>query len=279
MEKIVFTAKFDGGYAKEHKVPAYKAVQALMGLSRSIIIPSHYLLEGRVRHRSIESDKYNLFLKPPRKGSFEALMEFGYVAGAVLATNPVAVNVTSNLITETIMSAIKMTTGKKLTAAEKQTTESSIPPGDLAAIAAAIEPGLRSAHGIVNEGVVNINFISTAGGNVTLDQSTKNYINTIRKENAPQIGLLSVSKWDALNKTGSAFDPELGRVVPFSVDKKIDRSSVAAVLRSNANYSLGLFDRDEDSSYIAMKFDRVVDIDGSVKRIEVSKARNTIEEL
>ncbi|MBD3771654.1 MAG: hypothetical protein IE925_16115 [Rhodobacterales bacterium] len=279
MEEVVFKAQFEGDYADENKVPAYNAVHALYGISRGIIIPSHYLLEGKVRHRNISSEKYELFLKPPQKGSFEALLELCFVAGSVIASNPLAVSISANLITETVMTAVKMTIGRSTKDAEKELTEVGIPPGDLGAIAAAIEPALRQSHTIINNGVVNINLISSAGGSVTLDQSSKNYINTIRNEGTRRVGLLSVGRYDANSRTGGAFDPQEGRIIPFSVRQSIDRESIATILRSQSDYALGMFDPDVDGSYVAFLFERVVDIDGTVKRIEVFKVRNNIDDL
>jgi len=279
LEYIEFKAKFEGGSADEHRVPAYGAIETLYGVSRSILIPSHYLIEGKVRRRNISSPRYQLFMEPPKAGSFEALLQFGFVAGAAAISNPVAVNVTASLITETIMAVVKTAVGKKLNSREKQSTGTLIPPGDLAALAVAVEPGLRRGHNIINNGVVNINIISGTGDQVTLDQSTKEFMNTTKREDELAVGLLSVGKWDANNKSGSAFDPELGRMVPFSVVKGVDRASIATILKSNANYTLGLFDPDEDSSYVAMKFERVVDIDQTVKKIEVHKARESMDDI
>lgn len=279
MDDLIFKAQFEGGDADDHRVPAYEAVQALYGLSRGILIPSHYLLEGKVRHRNISSDKYSLYLQTPRKGSFEAILQLCVVTGAAIVSTPMGQNVTSNLISEAIMAAIKMTVGVGLTKKEQQSTDKAIPPGDLAAIAAAIEPALKQSHNIINNGVININLISSAGGNVTLDQSTKNYINTNHREGLLQVGLLSVGRYDANGKTGGAFDPEEGRIIPFSVRTDIDRASVATILTSQQRYALGQFDPDEDGSYVAFQYERIVDIDGKVKRIEVYKVRPTIDEL
>ena len=279
MEYIEFKAKFEGGSADEHKVPAYGAIETLYGVSRSILIPSHYLIEGKVRRRSISSEKYQLYMQPPKAGSFEAILQLGFIGGAAALANPVAVNVTANLISETIMSVVKTAVGKKLSKKESQSAGTLIPPGDLAALAVAVEPGLRRGHNIINNGVLNINFISGTGDQVFLDQSTKEFLNSTQREDKLTVSLMSVGKWDANNKSGSAYDPELGRMIPFSVSKDIDRKSVAAILKSNANYTLGLFDPDEDGSYIAIQFERIVDLDDTVKKIEVYKARESIEEI
>ena len=280
MGEVVFTAKFEGDIADQHKVPAYNAIQALYGLSRGIIIPSHYLLEGRVRHRNIESPKYELYLTPPREGSFEAIMQLVFVAGAAVANHPIGAAVTADLITNTVMATIKRAVGVGLSQAEKEIEEEQIARGgDLAAMAAAVEPALRQSHHIINNGVMNINFISSSGGNVELDQSTKNYINTIHREGQIRIGLLSVGSYNANSRSGGAFDPQAGRIIPFTVNNQIDRESIATILKSQQDYALGMFDPDEDGSYVAFQFERILDLDGTVKRIEVHRVRPNIDDF
>jgi hypothetical protein len=279
LEELVFKARFEGGDADDHRVPAYEAVQTLYGLSRGVLIPSHYLLEGKVRHRNISSEKYKLYLQPPRAGSFEALLQFCFVAGASVLNTPMGQNVTASLISEMVIEVIKMTVGVKRTKQQLSSTDKAVPPGDMAAVAAAIEPALRQSHGIINNGVININFVSSAGGSVTLDQSTKNYINTIHREGRILVGLLSVGRYDANGKTGGAFDPKENRIIPFSVRSDIDRTSVATILKSQNDYAMGQFDPDEDGSYVAFQYERVVDSDGLVKRIEVHKVRPNIDDL
>lgn len=280
MESLPFVAKFEGDVADRHKVPAYDAISALYGFSRSIIIPCHFVLEGKIRHRKITSKKYQLYLQPAQEGSFEALFELLFVGGAVIASNPIATNVTSELITNFVTYSMKKAMGLRLTTKEKLLEQNKIAgSGDLAALAAAVEPALRQAHTIINNGVVNINLVSGTGDSVTLDQSTKHYIYNIHKEAGIQVSLMSVGRYDANSKTGGAFDPQVGRVIPFSIEKNIDKESMRTILQSQSDYALRMYEDNEEKSYVAFQYERIVDINGSVKRIEVLKVRQSIDEL
>jgi len=48
------TVSFQGGLADEHRLPAYAASQSLYGISRSLLVVTNYLGEGKVRHRNFD---------------------------------------------------------------------------------------------------------------------------------------------------------------------------------------------------------------------------------
>ena len=48
---MYLTIKFEGGLADQHKIPAYDGTKSLEGMTRSILIISNFLVEGRVRRR------------------------------------------------------------------------------------------------------------------------------------------------------------------------------------------------------------------------------------
>lgn len=279
MEEIEFKTAFLGGYADQHRVPAYDAAKALYGISRSIIIPAHYLLEGEVRHRNVASPKYQLFLSPPSAGSFEALLHFAFITGAAIAANPVSSAVAADLITKTVSATVKKAVGKLSQREEQELLKTEVvSPGDLAALSAAIEPGLREAHNIVNSGVININIFTGSDQIVTLDQSTKNYLNNVRADQDIYVQMMSVGTYNANSGSGSAFDRGEGRMIPFSIQKKIDRTSISTIMRSHTDYALSKFDEESDS-FVAFQFRRTQDPYGNTKRIEVIKVRPRIDQL
>jgi hypothetical protein len=83
----LLTAKFVGGLATQHKLPAYEATQSLYGIARSALIATNYLAEGRVRRREFSPDNFQLNIIANRPGSFETVFE--------LITDPVAMTILS----------------------------------------------------------------------------------------------------------------------------------------------------------------------------------------
>lgn len=70
--------KFEGGLADEHRIPAYEGAKSLEGVSRSILIVSNYLVEGRVRRKEFGRVPLTFNLVAQRPGSFETVYEIAY---------------------------------------------------------------------------------------------------------------------------------------------------------------------------------------------------------
>ena len=85
--------KYEGEEADIHRIPAYEGAQSLQGLSRSLILVSHFIAEGNVRRRVPYSDNIGIYLRPSREGSWEQLIEFVVANPVTSAAGLVGVNV------------------------------------------------------------------------------------------------------------------------------------------------------------------------------------------
>ena len=279
-DRLTIEAKFEGELADGHVVPAYDTISALYAIARGILIPTHYLTEGKVRHRDISSDKYDLFIAPPKEGSVEFPFELLIAAGAIAANHPLVIGTATNLASEFISNSIKRAVGKNdaITSSELQ---ESIDEGTLDAIAAAMEPSLRTGHKIINNGVLNIT-INSEGGDVTLDNSTKNYLNNFERSNLSNVRLMSVSSFNANSKSGGAFDGDEGRVIPFFLTGKPDPTTLRTIAKSQAayiEYQISKKDEDKERGFIAVQHYEVHDANHKLKRIQVVKARPLIDDI
>ena len=280
MEKLTFNATFQGDLADRHVVPAYDSINALYGVTRSILIPTHYALEGKVKHRNINSPKYNLYLKPPVQGSVDFPFELFFAGAAIVANHPVVTGTMTSLLSDFVTNSIKRAVGKsdKITADE---LEKLIDEGTKDAIAAAMEPSLRAGHNIINNGVININ-INSGGGNVTLDNSTKTYLNNFHISDQPSAKLMSVSSYNANSKSGAAFDKTEGRVIPFFLKGSPDALTLRTISNSQSAYidfQITEKQEDRDRAFIAIQHYKVHDSQDKLKRIQVLKARPSLDEM
>lgn len=66
-------AKFEGGVAERHILPAFEGSQSIDGLSRALTLTSHYLVTGTVRKKYPFNNMARIYIHPPREGSFEAI--------------------------------------------------------------------------------------------------------------------------------------------------------------------------------------------------------------
>ena len=79
-EEVVFS--MEGGIADNHEIPAYLGSKSIYGFSRSLLIVTNLIVEGRVRKKDYDYRLFSLNLKTPRPGSFELVFDIGYVAAA-----------------------------------------------------------------------------------------------------------------------------------------------------------------------------------------------------
>jgi len=279
-DKINFNAKFDGQDADSHQVRAYDSISALYGITRGILIPTHYIVEGKVRHRNIQSENYNLFIKPPKQGSVDFPFELIVVSASVLANHPVVTGVATNIISEFITNSMKRAVGK-IDKINPNSIDDNIDEGAKDAIAAAMEPALRAGHKIINNGVVNLT-INSGGGNVIFDHSTKNYLNNFDISPFPKTRLMSVSSYNANSNTGGAFDSEEGRVIPFFLSKNPDAATLRTISDSQSAYiefKISEDNADRERAFIAFQHYEIRDVNQKLKRIKVIKARPNFEAL
>lgn len=280
MDTIDFNASFKGGSARNHLVPAYDSISALYGISRGILVPTHFLTDDAVRHRNISSPNYNLFLSPPREGSVEFLFQLAVNLGPVLANHPIVTGVTTKVVSEFITNSMKRTVGKD-DQIKKNILEERIDEGTKEAIAASMEPSIRSGHKIINNGVLNIT-VNAGDNSVVFDGSTKNYINNFNVSDSLSTRLLSVGSYNVNTKSGGAFDSEAGRVIPFTLASNTDGQSIISILdsqRAYAQYRMSENPEERDRAFIAMQHYEIRDGNNKLKRLEIVKARPNIDDI
>lgn len=278
--------RFEGGLADEHKIPAYEGTKSLEGLTRSILIVSNYLVEGRVRRREFERTPLTFNLVAHRPGSFDSLYEIAYQAAVFgpAIGEALAGGVAGNLLTDFLKNIYRRVTGQpdEEMSAAMQRLEADR-PGDVAAIAEAIEPSVRLGHNVINHGVININinYQAPAARNeiVRFTPRTKQYIWESAINNNPRIKLFSVSSFNANQGTGRAFDLEEGRSIPFELSEDADRLSIDTLLGSISQYTRRRRLGDDLRSAVAIRYTSIDALDGRIKKIRIHSVRGEIAQL
>lgn len=273
------TLKFEGGLAEGHRLPAYEASQSLYGLSRSIVIATNYLEEGRVRRREFGGRSFQLNIMTQREGSYEIVLELITNPYLLTVLGAIGLKVSSDLVGEFIKSIINRSVGK---AAEPRIEalegDGRLNSGDLQALVDAIEPAMRETHRIIGNGASQIFIINGDKNSITLDRQTKDYVNTSIEINDLNAKLFSIGSFNANSRYGRAFDFEEGRTIPFQIQHDVDRITIDTILKSISNYTYKRLG-DNLQSAIALKYRAVVSIDGKTKKIIVIKARDLMTDL
>lgn len=258
--------KFDGDLAERHVFPAYAGSVSMRGVARSVVLIGNYLAEGKIRKKAPFSQNIQFYLHPPREGSFENLLSFVTASPEMLAISAVigsvSLNVFSNFISDGIKYCFNRVVGKDVqpeTAELKKLNERC--GGDLEALIDSIESPARDAHTVIGNGAQNILLITGSNNIVTLNANTKRYISTTLSESQPKTKLVSVGMFNVNTRYGRVFDYELGKTIPFIVDRESSHQTMGNLSTSLDRYARGLLNKD-----VTIKFTQETDIDRRAKR-------------
>lgn len=281
---MLLNIKFEGGLADEHKIPAYEGTKSLEGLSRSILIVSNYLVEGRVRRKDFGRVPLTFNLVAHRQGSFETIYEVAYQM-AVFGGPVLAAGVAGNLLTDLLKTVYGRVTGRR----EEGNTPDRVERleaergGDIAALVEAVEPSVRLGHNVINHGVINININAperpVEQPIAALTPQTKQYVWENVINNNVRLKLFSIASFNANQGTGRAYDLEEGRSVPFELSSEVDRRTVDTLLNSISSYTRKRRLGDDLRSAVALRYTSVDAVDGRIKKIRILAARNEIAEF
>lgn len=279
MARLEIVAAFDGDLASEHKLPANEASQSIYGITRSILIPTNYLFEGRVRRRRFDPHHFQVNIIAQRPGSFETVYEILFDPAVLTAAGAIGAGVAANFLSDFITSLVKRATGGSASDRIEELEHSqALNSGDLAALVDAIEPSMRMAHVTIEQGA---QIIQISGDNniVNLNSATKRYVNHTVRNDEIRIRLFSVASFNSNTGYGRIYDSEERRTIPFQIPADFDANSVSALLHSFSNYARRRLLGDENASLIAMTYRTIEDAEGTVKKILPVKARLQMEDL
>lgn len=261
----MFVYRYDDG-SGDHLLPADEGAWSLEGMGHAATLVTHFLVEGKVRHRAPYSDKFQVFIAPPTSGSWEAqfLLSLaspeawaGAIAGAAIGLPTLAFK----LLRRVGGRATGVPVPDDETAAIEQAHS-----GNFEALVEAAEPGLVRAHRVVSR-ETEITF-SAGGFSFGFNQSTKEYILTNELDIYASSSIGNVASLNVNRRTGRIFLNELGRSVPFLVHKDAGPQTAVALARSLESYaSIRLANSDIVVEYRATRA-----ADGTIKKILIHSA-------
>jgi hypothetical protein len=279
-------AKFEGGAADNHRLPAYEAAQSLVGISRTFVLTSHFIVTGEVRKRTPYDERLGVFLRPLEEGSVEAVFDFvPLVAGLVPFALDLGQAITNSIIYDTLKYVWRRGTGGDVDIDTRELANfDERNPGHLDALVEAVEPALKSAHESVGNGATIINIINGDNNVVQLNARSKEYTrNTQLLEHFENMDV-SVASLNVNTRAGRVFFFDLGRTVFFQVDKAAPPATLGTL-------SLGLNSYAENRQRFGnnripeniitttnITFRRAVAPDGRTKSIRIYGAQRVIPE-
>jgi hypothetical protein len=260
-----FSYEYDDGTDRP-LLPAEEGAWSLEGLSHAATLTTHFFLEGQVKRRAPYSDKFAVFVGPPRAGSwmadfYLALQEPSTWAGVVagLSVNVPTIFKVFNRIT-------RRATGQAVDDDASSRFEEQH-SGTFDALVEAVEPSIQRAHRVIKS---RRTILSINAGKVGfhLNQATKEYIETSNLDHASSRSRGNVASYNVNNRTGRFYFDHLGRTVPFVIHKEADVRTEVALARSLENYAGSrLANSDIEITYRGIRA-----IDDRIKRIVIFDA-------
>jgi len=68
---IPFRITFEGGDADAHQLDFYDGTNSLFGFAKSLLLTTHYLINGEVKFQAPSARGARIYMLPSRQGSFE----------------------------------------------------------------------------------------------------------------------------------------------------------------------------------------------------------------
>jgi hypothetical protein len=252
-------------------MPADEGSWSIEGLAHAATITTHYLLEGRIRRRAPYSDKFRIYIGPPKEGSwvadfFIALSHADVWAGAVAGSVVGGALASTTGAFRLLRRVSNRATGVEPASDITEQFEDQR-PGDFDALVEAAEPSLLRAHRVISDNFVTIN-VSVAGLRFTFNRRTRRYIEQSNLDARATEERGNVASYNVNGRTGRIYFETIGRTVPFTISRQADERTEVALARSLENYAVNrIANRDIDITYRARRAE-----DGRIKSIIVFDA-------
>lgn len=270
-EELKYKLIYEGDEADRNRLPAHKGAISLEGVTWSVSLLAHYAATGKIRSRGDLSPKIKVYLRPARQGSFtNEIVVFVTEPDNIFLTSVAGAYVAATagqLLNTIIVKSLKEVCGliyKHTRHDERWLTK--LPSGDVEALVDKIEPSMRRAHEVIDEGAKTLEIKKGQTPLITFDSLTKAYVN------ADNVGdetsrTVSVGAFNANSGNGRVYLPDVGKTVPFSVPKGLDSATYAALSYSLDQYVNGR------PSQIEMTSTEILAADGRIKKLIVSQAK------
>ena len=268
MEELKLVARFTGDEAEKHRVPAHEGSQSLYGISRGIVLINHFISEGEIKKRAPFTQKTQLYLEPPQRGSLEAILTIAIENPQSLALGSGIIGgVIANLFTDALKTTFNRVVGRDVSP-ESETLRkiSEKHSGDFEALIDAIEPSARRGHTVIEQGVQKIAIVNGDDNIINFDGETKKYVEYSNKSQIFEEMDVSIGSLNVNTGYGRAFLIDTGKTVPFHIHNHASAKTGAVLSESLNRYA------QEKDSNITVKYVKVTSSDGRIKKLIIHDA-------
>lgn len=242
---------FFGEEAERHHINANEGLESLAGLAHAATLVSHFVAAGKIRQRMPYDDRLKFYFSDTKPGSLTAILTLG---GAL------ALGAAGNATYDVLKAVWRRATGSG-DDSNLVTEAGEFRGGDLDALAEAVAPSLLRGHAWIGGHEQGIR-IRTGREIITeFNQATKGYLQDEIFEEGTSRQDVSVSALNVNSKYGRVFFFDLGRTIPFKVDKNANGRTTANLSRHLTKYA------EHSNVRVTILFQKILHVDGRMKRI------------
>ena len=264
--------RFETKYNPEqdiHQIPAVSGARSIEGLAHSLRIIIHFGITGKISHREPFKDNAELYLSPPKKGSFGLQIFANLDLASILVGGVLSVpaSIAGNALYDLVKHTMKSATGQKSVPETEQMREilgeGQEVQGNFGALIDAIEPPLKRAHAPIGQGVTIIN-VNGGSNTFNFNSESKRFLTTNIKDEDLFSAKVSIGSFNANNRTGGAYFEDHKKSIRFRVSKLCEPATMAVISSSLDKYT-NSFQFSSSSILIRYKANR--DSEGRIRSI------------
>lgn len=206
--------RYEGGVADDNMLPLYDGTASIHGIAKSLQIATHAFVNDDIVSRATAWRGAKVFLLPAKKGSYLVDLLF------LIEQNPLSFTVDAPIFYDFVKTIlIKATSGRAVipeTKSVKKRLDKDEPFFD--DLAETLEGSLQGAHRPIGEGVPTISIERPRSKLITLDQTTRDWVET--REEIPLLDDITgnVTRYNSVTRNGRLYVDQLHRIVPFKPD-------------------------------------------------------------
>lgn len=242
---------FLGREADRHQVEANDGLESLAGLAHAATLVAHFVATGTVRQRYPYDNRLKFYFQNTKPGSLTAILAVGGTLAAGAA---------GNLVYDILKVVWKRATGTG-DDGDVNIGDHTFKGGDLDALTEAVTPSLLRGHAWIDGSQQRISI--KKGSQLLVDFSTKTKSHL--KDEVPEEGEsqqdVSVAALNANSKHGRVYFFDLGRTIPFKVDRHSTPRTTSNLSRYLTQYV------DNTGATVSIRFKKIFHADGRLKRI------------
>jgi len=266
--------RYEGGDADEHRLDLYDGTASIHGVAQAMQIATHAFVNGKLITKAPALKGAKLYLKPSKSGSFlvDILVLVTENPEIALATGGIFSAYTANPFYDFLKMVFGKATGlpdsEPETPAVRRALDKQEPFFD--EVAEVMEGSLQRGHRPIGDGVDRILIERPRSGLITLDENTKDWVNTRAVTPIDNNMTGNVTRYNVITRNGRIYIDQLNRIVPFRLGEEFPLAVLGSLTWSLHGSNSGLGGTQALPKKLTFGAVKVLSASGKVKRVIVS---------